>query len=256
MQDVLFYILVASASFFAGFVNALAGGGTLITFPVLLSLGVPPIVANMTNTVALCPGYFGATRAQKQEILPQKERLKILIPAAVIGGLTGAVLLMLSEEKLFYRLVPFLTLTAVLLLLFQNRLKRYIFSKQSNSEHTDGVVIIFLSVFLASIYGGYFGAGLGVILISVLGLTIHESLLKINALKQILSLIINVAAALFFIFSKYILWPVAFVMAVGALLGGYSGGKFSKKISPEILKKIILGIGSVVTFYYFWKIYI
>jgi len=199
-------LLIGSAAVAGGFVNAIAGGGTLITFPMLTAVGVPPVMANVTNTVALCPGYVGGTYAQRRDLRGQGKRMWMLLPTGILGGITGGVLLLSTSDAAFRRLIPFLILTAVILLAFQDRLRNAVMARMSGNGRThphEGWSIPL--IFLAAIYGGYFGAGLGVMMLAVLGLVHDDSLTRLNALKQSLSFVINTAAAVFFLFSGKVL---------------------------------------------------
>jgi uncharacterized protein len=244
------YLLILLAAMAAGMVNALAGGGTLITFPVLTAMGIPAVVANITNTVALCPGYFGGTIAQRKDLRGQKKRLWILIPAALMGGVGGGILLFITEEKLFRDIVPWLIFLAAALLALQGIVRKWL-NKRNEIRKKGKYKFIWapLLVVIATVYGGYFGAGLGVILLSVLGLTINDELNRLNVLKQTLSLSANMAAALFFIFSGKVEWPVAVIMAAGALTGGFLGGKLAGRIKPEILRWTVVIIGFIVAIF-------
>ena len=251
---ILDYILVGLGALAAGLVNAIAGGGTLITFPLLTAIGIPAVVANVTNTVALCPGYLGATIAQWGDIKGQKKRLWVFIPAAIIGGILGAILLLNSGERLFRSIVPYLILLASVLLAVGDPVRRWLTRRNgSKSNMPEKIVWAILPVILASIYGGYFGAGLSVIIIAVLGLTLNDSLTRLNALKQILALSVNIAAAILFVFSGNVNWLIALVMAVFALLGGTLGGKLAGKIQPSTLRWTIVTIGVVVAIIYLVK---
>jgi uncharacterized protein len=248
LMEIWQYILIGIAAVAAGMVNALAGGGTLITFPVLTAMGLPAVVANITNTVALCPGYLGGSYAQRKDLKGQGKHLWILIPAAILGGAGGGILLFITEEKLFRGIVPWLILLAAALLAMQGMVRNWL--KRRNEKKKSGGSQLFWSLLLvipATVYGGYFGAGLGVILLSVLGLTLNDDLIRLNALKQTLSLSANLAAALFFVFSGRVDWTVAVVMAIGALCGGFIGGKLAGKIKPEVLRWTVVGIGVVVS---------
>jgi len=247
------YILIGLGALAAGAVNALAGGGTLITFPLLTALGVPAIAANVTNTVALCPGYFGATLAQRDLLKDQKKRLWLLLPTGLVGGLLGGFLLLRSGERLFGNLVPWLILLASLLLALGEPLKKWLKNKSSSTDKTASDKIALLPVGLAAVYGGYFGAGLSVIVLAALGLFYDESLTRLNALKQAIALATNVAAAIYFLFSGQVLWWTALVMAICALVGGALGGKLSGSINPTILRWIVVGIGLAVSILYFIK---
>jgi uncharacterized membrane protein YfcA len=235
-----------------GLVNALAGGGTLITFPMLTALGVPPVAANVTNTVALCPGYLGATFSQLKDLRGQGRRLWFVLPTSVLGGIAGGVLLLHTSDNTFRRLVPYLILLAVGLLFFQDRLRNWVVGRASET----GPKVIneawsILPVMPAAVYGGYFGAGVGVMVLAVLGLVLDDSLTRLNALKQTISFSINTAAAIFFVFSGHVLWSTALVMAVGALAGGVLGGRMAGKIKPVTLRRIVITIGLVVAGIYF-----
>lgn len=193
------FILIGVAAVADGFVNAIAGGGTLITFPMLTLIGVPPVVANVTNTVALCPGYVAGTFAQRADLQGQGKRMRMLLPAGLLGGITGGVLLISTSDVTFRRLIPYLILTAVILLAFQDQLRNAVMARMSGNgrSHLHEAWSV-PPIFLAAIYGGYFGAGLGVMMLAVLGLVLEDSLTRLNALKQSLSFVINVAAAIFF----------------------------------------------------------
>src|SRR5829696_5421729 len=194
------FVFACLAALAAGAVNALAGGGTLITFPMLTFLGVPAVAANVTNTVALCPGYFGGTLAQWNDLKNQKNRLWLIVPASVVGGVVGGYLLLLTGEKLFKELVPYLILLASGLLAVQDPVRAWLIRRMGEG-HGRLEKISWLPVGLASIYGGYFGAGLSVIVLSALGLTLDDSLTRLNELKQAVAFSVNVAAAIFFLFS-------------------------------------------------------
>ena len=236
-------------------VNALAGGGTLITFPMLTFVGLPKIAANMTNTVALLPGYLGGILAQSKDLQGQKRRLLQFIPAGIVGGLVGAILLQITAEKLFQELVPYLILLASGLLASQDIVRGWIKKHQeAQKEHGEppramGLLGV-LPVGLAAIYGGYFGAGLSVIYLAVLGLTQDESLTRLNAVKQGMSFATNAAAAVFFAFSGLVNWPAALVMMVGALCGGAIGGKLAGRVKPATLRWLVVSIGVVVAIIY------
>lgn len=247
------YLWLALAAVAAGLVNALAGGGTLITFPVLTAVGVPNVAASITNTVALCPGYFGATLAQRADLKGQERRLRWLVPASIVGGILGGLALLYSGEKLFKTLVPFLILMASGLMAVQDPLRAWL---QRRAKQRGGATALpeagaALPVALAAVYGGYFGAGLSVIVLATLGLILDDTLTRLNALKQAISLSVNVAAALFFVFTGQVVWLAAGVMAVGALLGGALGGRLAGRIKPQTLRYVVIAIGVIVAVIYF-----
>ena len=234
------------AALAAGLINSLAGGGTLISFPALVVLGIPEVAANVTNTVALCPGYFGGAIAQREDLRGQGRRLWLLLPAGIIGGIAGAILLLYISGDMFRIIVPFLILLASVLLAVQDRIREWIKRHAGTSLNKEGITNATLPVGLAAVYGGYFGAGLSVITLAVLGLFFDDTLTRLNALKQCISLSINVAAAVFFIFSGMVVWPLAAVMAVGALAGGAIGGRAAGQINPDLLRWTVVAIGLVV----------
>lgn len=244
-------VLVGLAALAAGAVNALAGGGTLITFPTLVAVGVPPIAASITNTVALSPGYFGATLAQSRELRGQRRRLWLLVPAGVIGGIIGGILLLHSSERLFTELVPYLILLASALLAVQEPLRAWLLRRaERRGDKQVSETWAVLPVGLAAIYGGYFGAGLSVIILAVLGLTLDDNLTRLNGLKQAIAFSVNIAAAIFFLFSGQVVWSAAVAMAIGALVGGALGGRLAGRIKPVTLRWVVVVIGVLIALIY------
>jgi uncharacterized membrane protein YfcA len=249
--SVLDFVMIGLAGVAGGAVNALAGGGTLITFPMLTAVGIPAVSANVTNTVALSPGYLSATFAQKKDLKGQAKRLRFLVPTGVLGGLVGGLLLLNTQEKLFRELVPYLILLACFLLAIQDPVRKWLVqrtTRDSGSHIAEFWVIP--PVFFAGIYGGYFGAGLSVIVLAVLGVVLEDSLTRLNALKQAVAFSVNIAAALFFIFSGRVVWSAALVMAAGAILGGMLGGKLAGRIKPATLRWVVVTIGVTVAIIY------
>jgi uncharacterized membrane protein YfcA len=252
-MNLLELLLIGLGAVAAGLVNALAGGGTLISFPILTALGIPPVAANITNTVALCPGYLGATLAQRELLADQKHRLWWYLPAAFLGGLAGALLLLVSGERLFSEVIPWLILLATLLMAVGEPLNQWLSRFQLNDTTTNREVLSAIPVALASVYGGYFGAGLSVIILAVLASSLHDSLTRLNALKQAIAFAANIAAAIVFVFSGQVVWLVAVVMAACALLGGAVGGKLAGRLNPVVLRWVVVIIGLAVSIYYFLK---
>ena len=229
----------------AGAVNALAGGGTLITFPAMVALGVPPVVANLTSAVALCPGYLGGTLAQRHDLAGQGRRLWIMAPAAAVGGVGGAMLLLNSPDRLFIAIVPGLILMACVLLSVQPVVRRWS-ERHNNPDSLQTPLWSLVPVGLASVYGGYFGAGLGVMTLAVLALCVSDTLTRLNAVKQLLSLIINLAATLVFIWSGQVIWSMVAVIGLGALVGGALGGRLAGRISPDSLRRLVITLGATI----------
>lgn len=237
------FLLILAAAVAGGAVNAIAGGGTLITFPMLTAVGIPAVAANVTNTVALSPGYLGGTMAQRADLRGQRERLWRLVPVGAVGGIAGGLLLLASGERLFRGLVPYLILLACGLLAFQPRIRTWLTAPRRAMRARQDPWLSALPVFGAAIYGGYFGAGLSVIVLAVLGLCLTDNLTRLNALKQGIAFAVNIAAAAFFVFSGHVVWPAAAVMAGGALGGGVLGGRLAGRVSPETLRRVVVIIG-------------
>jgi uncharacterized protein len=245
-------VLVGLAAVAGGAVNALAGGGTLLTFPMLTAVGIPAVAANITNTVALCPGYLGGALAQMNDLRGHERRLWLLAPTGALGGIAGGILLLNTGETAFRAMVPYLILLATGLLAVQDRLRLWLVRRaERQGSATPHEAWTALPVGLASIYGGYFGAGLSVIVLAVLGLVLEDTLTRLNALKQVLSFSINLAAAIFFLFSGQVVWPAMLVMAVGALGGGALGGRLAGRIRPATLRRIVVTAGLVIALIYF-----
>jgi uncharacterized membrane protein YfcA len=249
--DVTHGLLIGAAALTAGAVNAIAGGGSLITFPVLLASGLPAVTASMTNTVAMCPGYFGATLAQRRDLAGQGERALRLVPLSLIGSLIGAWILLHTTEKSFQTIVPFLLVFAAGLLALQGKLRKML------ADHTRGghsMTFAMLPVALSAIYGAYFGAGMGVIILAILAVVINDSLARANALKQLMSLIINTCAAIVFLVQGTVDWPVALIIAVTSLAGGLIGGRLASKIPEALLRWLAISIALGVAAVYFARL--
>lgn len=231
----------------AGAINALAGGGTLLSFPVLLALGLPAVTANVTNTVALCPGYLGGAWAQRHDLRPQRRSIAVLVPVCALGGTAGAVLLVLTPEDAFRAVAPWLILAACALLAVQEPLRRRLAARGHGNPQTAGREIgAGVAVAPAAVYGGFFGAGLGVMLMAVLGVVLDEDLPAVNAVKLVLSLVINVVAAVFFVLRADVAWAYAAVLAPASLVGGHLAGRLVGRIRPALLRVIVIGFGVAV----------
>jgi uncharacterized membrane protein YfcA len=235
----------------AGAVNALAGGGTLITFPTLTALGLPAVAANVTNTVALAPGHLGATAAQATDLRDQGRRLRLLLPTGIVGGLAGGLLLLHTTERTFRLLVPYLILLASALLAVQEPLRAWLVRRLAGiGRHGSHEALACLPVLAASVYGGYFGAGLSVIVLAALGLLLEDSLTRLNAAKQAVGFAVNGAAAALFLFSGHVAWPAAAVMVIGAVAGGALGGRLAGRVRASTLRLVVVAIGVLVGLVY------
>jgi uncharacterized membrane protein YfcA len=252
MPSGLDFILMGLAAVAAGAINALAGGGTLITFPTLLALGVSPITANVTNTVALCPGFVGGILAQLKDLSGQRRRFWIFLGASAIGGIVGSSLLLSTGERAFMALVPYLILAASFLLAVQGFVRAWLARRsirlEASAKSETWAVIL---VGIAAIYGGYFGVAMSVVVLSLLGLMINDNLTRLNAIKQTVAFGANGAAAILFIFSGKVEWRIALVMAAGALIGGTLGGRLAGHIKPDTLRWTVVSIGIVLAVIYF-----
>lgn len=242
---------VLCAAFAAGLVNAIAGGGTLITFPVMVAIGMPPLMANVTNSVALCPGYFGGVLAQRRDLRDQGRRLLRLVPAGILGGIGGGLLLLYSGDQIFESVVPWLIAVATGVLALQPALRSWVTRRLSRRAQAGDLAWGFIPVALAAIYGGYFGAGLGMIMLATLGLVVEDSLARLNAAKQLLSLVINGAAVIYFAFMAEVAWDVAAGMAVTALAGGFAGGHLASHLKASHLRWLMVAAGSALAIHYF-----
>jgi len=249
------YFLLGLAALAAGFVNALAGGGTLISFPTLSATGMAAIAANATNTTALSPGSFSALMAQIRDLRGQEKRLMVFLPLGVLGGLTGSLALLWSGEALFKQLAPYLIIAASLLLAAQEPIRAWVTrrSGQSASHPHHELWRAALPVWLTAVYGGYFGAGVGVVALAALGATLEDSLTRLNALKHAVTFSANLTAGLFFLFSGQVVWQAGTVMALGALAGGALGGRLASRVNANTLRKIVVSLGILIGLIYLFK---
>jgi uncharacterized membrane protein YfcA len=238
--------LLATAGLLAGGVNAIAGGGSLISFPALLAAGYPAVTANVTNTVALFPGYAGSVAGGRLELGGQGARVRAIALTSVIGAVGGAVLLLTTPSEVFRAIVPFLILLACGLLVLQPRLARVV-QRRTVSDKGDHSPVLQLSVLIAAVYGAYFGAGLGVLLLGVLGIFLAEQLRRINALKNVLSLVINAVALVAFGVFGPVAWEAVLVVALTSLTGGYLGARVASRIPSAVLRTMVVLYGVVVS---------
>jgi hypothetical protein len=244
--------LLAGAALVAGAVNAVAGGGSLLSFPALLAVGYPALTANVTNTVALTPGYFGGTLGYRRELEGQRGRALALGAISAVGAVLGAYLLLISSAELFERVVPFLIFLACGLLAAQPRLARLVRARREDGRdpvaagerpHT---VPLFSAQFLAAVYGAYFGAGVGIMMLAILGIFVADTLQRLNALKGLLSLLINLIAAVSFAIFADVSWVAVAVMAVASLLGGQLGVVLARRLDDRALRWLVIAFGVAV----------
>jgi uncharacterized membrane protein YfcA len=249
-------VLLAVAGFVAGSINAVAGGGSLVSFPALVAVGYPSLTANVTNTVALLPGYVGGALGYRRELSVQSDRVRTLVPVALLGGVAGSVALLTTSPDAFEVVVPVLVLAASALLALQPRLQIWMRGREPQRERaTPGddaatrsrhPVGLYLSLFAASAYGAYFGGGLGVVILAVLGIFIEDGLQRLNALKSALTLFVNGVAAVAFVAFGPVAWWGVLVLAPAALVGGYLGASLARHLPPAVLRWAVVTFGVIV----------
>lgn len=244
-----------AAAFVAGAMNSIAGGGTLITFPILLWLGLDPKVANATSTVALWPGLFGGLWGFRHEMDNSRSILVRLGITSVIGGAIGAALLIATPSETFARLVPFLIFFATVLFMLQEPISRRLGTGTSAEKPRArwwlGAIIF---QFFSSIYGGYFGAGNGILMLAALGLLGLSDIHRANGIKNFLGICINSIAVVSFAVSKLIYWPAALLMAVAAIAGGYFGARAARRMGRVFVRRTVITIGLVIGFVMLWRL--
>ena len=249
-------IVLSLAAAAAGMVNAIAGGGTLITFPALLAFGMPAIIANATSTLALLVGTAGSVYGYREPIRAVRPWLKRFVPVSLLGGLLGGILLTVTKEETFAKMVPFLLLFATVLFLLQGPFRRFAgFGGQGEiaTTHHHAVWGAVLFQFFVALYGGYFGAGIGILMLASLGLLGLTNIHEMNGLKTVLGSLINLVAAAYFVCVGLIDWPRAGVMTVGALAGYFLGSHFAQRIPQRRVRQLITGIGFAISAVLFYK---
>jgi len=231
--------LLAGAGFGAGVVNAVAGGGSLITFPALLAAGYPSVAANVTNAVAVLPGYLGGSLAYRRELGDQGARIRALALTSAVGATSGAALLLLSPASVFEAIVPWLILAACGLLAVQPRVAAAARRRHASPSPR----LLHAALFAATVYGGYFGAGLGIMLLAILGVFIDDGLQRLNALKGVLSLLVAVVGAVGFAVFGPIAWDAAAIIGITCLLGGVAGVGVARRLPAGVLRAVVIAYG-------------
>jgi uncharacterized membrane protein YfcA len=234
-------VLLAAVGFFAGVLNAAAGGGSLISFPALIAVGYSPLTANVTNNVAVAPGYLTGATGYRRELRGQGQRILPLTIASVVGSLIGVGLILVSSQGAFERIVPFLVLAACALLAFQPVIARRMGEGSGNQERTGALALAGQT--LAAVYGGYFSAALGVVVLAVLGLVFDDTLQRLNALKALLQLVIGVVSALGFALLTSVAWSAVAIVAPASVVGGEVGARLARRVSDRALRVGIVTYG-------------
>ncbi|MHA6795178.1 sulfite exporter TauE/SafE family protein [Pseudonocardia bannensis] len=237
-------VFLLLAGLFAGGVNAVAGGGSLLVFPALLAVGFSPLAANVTNSVAQWPGYLGIVIGARRDLREQRRRILLTSTVAVLGSGIGCVLLLILPGEVFDAVVPALVIMASLLLALQPRIKRWI--GQPDPSAPDRLGVLLPAVFLAAIYGGYFGGALGVILIATLSLFANDRLVRLNALKGLLSLVIATVTVVVFAIGAPVDWLAVSLLAPTTLIGGFLGAKLAQRLPENVLRWCVVVLGIAV----------
>jgi uncharacterized protein len=244
-MDLGHVLLLIAAGFLAGGVNALAGGGSLITFPSLIAIGLPSVEANVTNSVSVFPGYVSSVVGSRADLAGQRRRLRTIVPAGVLGGIAGCALLLLTPARAFDLIVPFLVLAAAATLAFQDRLRGLVGHPRALSPRRQ-MITLQTVVFVGAVYGGYFGAALGVMYVAALALVLDESLNRINALKNVLSASVGLVTLVVFAIFAPINWGAALTLAPATIVGGYAGARLARRLPARVLKIVIVTFGTVI----------
>jgi uncharacterized membrane protein YfcA len=231
----------------AGFMNTIVGAGSLITFPLLLAVGYPPVIANVSNTVGLIPGSVSGAFGYRRELEGQRGRLLRLCAAGGLGGLSGGLILLAMPEAVFEGVVPFLIALACLLVLLQPSVSRWLERRavESGPEKADVGPALLIGIFLSGIYGGYFGAAQGVLLLGLLGIGLNEHLQRVNAAKNVIAATVNTVPAILFILVADVSWQVALLLGAGSVLGGQIGAKVGRKLPAAALRAAVLAVGII-----------
>jgi len=235
-------VAVLAAGVFAGAINTVVGSGTLVTFPVLLAVGYGPVTANVSNTVGLVPGSISGAIGYRAELVGQHRRIVALGSASLLGGIAGAVLLLSLPSAVFDAVVPALIALALVLVVVQPRLARALAARRQEVRPHGGPAL-WSGVFGTGIYGGYFGAAQGIILLALLGIALPEDLQRLNALKNVLAALINGVAAVVFLCFASVAWQPALLLAVGSTAGGQLGARIGRRLSPAVLRGVIVVVG-------------
>jgi uncharacterized membrane protein YfcA len=236
-------IAIVAAGLAAGTINTLVGSGTLITFPVLLAFGFPPVTANVSNNIGLVPGSLSGVVGYRRELVGQRSRILRFGPMSALGSATGAVALLVLPPGAFKAIVPFFIVLALVLIVIQPRLGPKLIAMRAEGRTAEHPGWLRPAVLSAGVYGGYFGAAQGIMLIAMLGLALPEDLQRVNALKNVLSTTVNLTAGIVFVFAAHVDWQVAGLIAIGSTAGGQLGSRYGRGLPPDVLRAIIVVVG-------------
>ncbi|MFJ4836484.1 sulfite exporter TauE/SafE family protein [Streptomyces sp. NPDC088746] len=240
-------LAVFAAGIGAGTINTIVGSGTLITFPVLLATGLPPVTATVSNALGLIPGSISGAIGYREELAGQRRRILKLSAGALIGGLSGATLLLALPSTAFETIVPVLVTLALVLVILQPRISRAVQRRRDRDgtpARLDGGPLLFTGIMLASVYGGYFTAAQGIIYLSLMGMLLDDTMQRLNAVKNVLAAVVNSVAALFFLFVAHFDWTAVALIAVGSAIGGQIGARVGRRLSPGFLRALIVVVGT------------
>lgn len=250
-MDLVQALVIALAGLWAGTINSIVGSGTLVTFPVLVALGVPPVTATISNAMGLIAGNFGGVYGYRRELRGLGGTLKVLLPASLLGGITGAALLLNLPEEVFGIAAPFLIVLALVFVIFQPKLQAWVRERQAAQARTRSqpLVLLFL-IYFAGVYGGYFVAAQGILLVGILGIFLHGTLQQANAVKNVLVLGVNLIAGISYMIFAFdrINWMIVLVIAVSSLAGALIGTSVGRRLKPVVLRGIIVALGLVALF--------
>jgi uncharacterized membrane protein YfcA len=233
---------IALAGLAAGTINTVVGSGTLITFPVLLAFGYAPVTANVSNTIGLVPGSVSGAIGYRRELAGQGGRVLRLGAMSLLGGITGAVLLLVLPASAFKAIVPVFIAGALALTILQPRLGAWLLRREVDLERR-GAVLVALAVYVTGVYGGYFGAAQGILLLAILGVALAQDLHRTNALKNVLAGLVNGVAGVYFVFAAHVEWAPAGIIAVFSILGAQLGARYGRRLPPSALRAIIVVVG-------------
>ena len=254
MTSVIFELTILFvAGLLGGTLNAIAGGGTFITFPALMFAGIPPVAANATNTFSASAGYISGAWALKQELHAYRNKLPVILLTSLVGGVAGAWLLLQTPEQTFREAVPWLLLFATLMFIYGEKINSYFVSLDIKHRHAP-LVTKFLSLFallLVSTYGGFFNAGLGIVILSYLALSGYNNINAMNGIKLLISTVVSLVAVVIFVAEGLIAWVEGTVVLLGTLMGGYLAAYYSRQISQKLVRNIVIVISVMITTYYF-----